>query len=101
MPLSEHEVLTIAEYARIELAPDELHDMCAYLNTAIEMIEPVLSYGDADVEPTFHPTGDLANVMGDDAPQPSLPLDETLENASSTHERYFRVPSILGDGGEA
>lgn len=100
MALSEKDVAGIAEYARIGLTPDELAEMTTYMNEAIGMLEPVLQYGQADVPPTFHPIGDLSNVMGTDEPRPGLPLDEALKDAASTRERYFRVPSILG-GGEA
>lgn len=101
MALSENDVRGIADYAHIGLTPEELTEMTAYMNDAIGMFEPVLQYGDADVPPTFHPIGDLSNVMGTDAERPGLPVDVALSDAASTRERYFRVPSILGDGGEA
>ncbi len=74
MALSEKDVRGIAEYAKIDDLPD--------------------------VEPTFHPIGSLSNVMGDDLREPErdLPLDVALENAGSARDRYFRVPSILGEG---
>ncbi len=100
MALSERDVRGIAEYARIGLTPDELTEMTTYMNDAIGMLEPVLQYGEADVPPTFHPIGDLSNVMGTDVERPGLPIDAALEDAASTRDRYFRVPSILG-GGEA
>ncbi len=100
MALTEKDVAGIAEYARIGLTPDELTEMTTYMNDAIGMLEPVLQYGEADVPPTFHPIGDLSNVMGTDVERPGLPIDAALEDAASTRDRYFRVPSILG-GGEA
>lgn len=102
MALSKDDVRGIAEYARIALEGDELEQMTAYLNDAVDMLAPVLEYDLPDIEPTFHPIGDLANVMREDAElgQRDLPLDEALENAASTHDRFFRVPSILGEGGE-
>ncbi len=100
MALTEKDVAGIAEYARIGLTPDELTEMTTYMNDAIGMLEPVLQYGEADVPPTFHPIGDLSNVMGTDVERPGLPIDVALEDAASTRDRYFRVPSILG-GGEA
>ena len=38
--------------------------------------------------------------MRDDGLEPArdLPLDVALENAGSARDRYFRVPSILGEG---
>ncbi len=100
MALTEKDVAGIAEYARIGLTPDELTEMTTYMNDAIGMLEPVLQYGKADVPPTFHPIGDLSNVMGTDVERPGLPIDVALEDAASSRDRYFRVPSILG-GGEA
>lgn len=102
MALSREEVRGIADYARIALADDELAEMTDYLNDAVRMLEPVLAYDVPDVEPTFHPIGDLANVMRADAEEPERGLDlpRALGNAASTRDRCFRVPSILGEGGD-
>lgn len=99
MALSERDVRGIADYARIALTDEELTEMTAYMNGAITgVLEPVLQYGEADVPPTFHPIGDLSNVMGADvADDPrALPIDVALSNAGASRDRYFRVPSILG-----
>ena len=100
MALSEKDVRGIAEYAKIALTDDELTEMTAYMNNAVSILEPILQYDLPDVEPTFHPLGSLSNVMGDDELEPArdLPLDVALENAGSARDRYFRVPSILGEG---
>lgn len=99
MALSERDVRGIADYARIALTDEELTEMTTYMNGAITgVLEPVLQYGEADVPPTFHPIGDLSNVMGADvADDPrALPIDVALSNAGASRDRYFRVPSILG-----
>ena len=100
MALSEKDVRGIAEYAKIALTDDELTEMTAYMNNAVSILEPILQYDLPDVEPTFHPIGSLSIVMGDDELEPArdLPLDVALENAGSARDRYFRVPSILGEG---
>ena len=100
MALSEKDVRGIAEYVKIALTDDELTEMTAYMNNAVSILEPILQYDLPDVEPTFHPIGSLSNVMGDDELEPArdLPLDVALENAGSARDRYFRVPSILGEG---
>ena len=100
MALSEKDVRGIAEYAKIALTDNELTEMTAYMNNAVNILEPILQYDLPDVEPTFHPIGSLSNVMGDDELEPArdLPLDVALENAGSARDRYFRVPSILGEG---
>ena len=67
MALTEKDVRGIADYACIALTEEELADMTAYMNDAVSMLEPILQYADEDVAPTFHPIGDLSNVMRADA----------------------------------
>ena len=101
MALTREEVRGIAEYARIALTEDELDEMTAYLNEAVELLEPIRAFDLAGVEPTFHPIGHLTNVMREDVPdehERSLGLDAALANAASAQGRFFRVPSILGAG---
>lgn len=100
MALTETDVRDIADYARIALTDDELTEMTAYMNDAVNMLEPILAYDLPDVEPTFHPIGDLSNVMREDAlePERDIPRDVALENAGSARDGSFRVPSILGEG---
>ena len=99
MALTENDVRGIAEYARIALEGDELTEMTAYLNDAVDMLEPVLAYNLPDVDPTFHPIGSLSNVMREDAADAdrAFTIDEALGNAGSARDRSFRVPSILGE----
>ena len=103
MALTREDVAGIADYARIALTEDELTEMTAYMNEAVDLLQPIREYDLEGVEPTFHPIGDLSNVMGADVVDDSvraLPIDEALKNAPSAHDRYFRVPSILGDSEE-
>lgn len=99
MALTQEDVRGIADYARIALEGDELAQMTDYMNDAVQMLEPVLAYNLPDVDPTFHPIGDLTNVMRADASAPArdLAIDAALANAGSTRDRSFRVPSILGE----
>ena len=101
MPLTKQDVAGIADYARIALTDAELDQMTAYMNDAIALLEPILEYDLDDVEPTFHPIGELTNVTRDDATAPGLSLEQALANAASTRDRTFRVPAILADGGAA
>lgn len=100
MPLSKEDVAGIADYVRIALDEQELAEMTSYMNEAIALLEPIRTYDLEGVEPTFHPIGELSNVMGTDVvddPPRALPVDVALANAASTQGCYFRVPSILGD----
>ncbi|MBM6774994.1 Asp-tRNA(Asn)/Glu-tRNA(Gln) amidotransferase subunit GatC [Olsenella profusa] len=102
MPLTREDVAGIADYARIALTDAELDEMTTYMNEAVALLEPIRQYDLEGVEPTFHPIGDLSNVMAADVPDDDvrhLPVDVALKNAGSSRERSFRVPSILGDQG--
>lgn len=102
MALTTEDVAGIADYARIALTPDELQEMTTYMNEAVALLEPIREYDLDGVEPTFHPIGDLSNVMGADVADTTdraLDIDTALFNAGSARDRYFRVPSILGDDG--
>ena len=46
-----------------------------------------------DVEPTSHPL-DVVNVLDEDEPAPSLPLDEALHNAPDPEDGFFGVPAV-------
>ena len=100
MALTEQDVRGIADYARIALDDAELAEMTAYMNDAVAMLEPILDYDLPDVEPTFHPIGDLSNVMRPDRAESGrdLSIEAALGNAASSRDRSFRVPSILGEG---
>lgn len=102
MPLTREDVRGIADYARIALTEQELDEMTAYMNEAVELLEPIRQYDLEGVEPTFHPIGGLSNVMAGDEPDDEvrhLPVDVALENAGARRDRSFRVPSILGEAG--
>ena len=102
MALTTEDVAGIADYARIALTPDELQEMTTYMNEAVALLEPIREYDLDGVEPTFHPIGDLSNVMGADVADTTdraLDIDTARSNAGSARDRYFRVPSILGDDG--
>ena len=102
MALTTEDVAGIADYARIALTPDELQEMTTYMNEAVALLEPIREYDLDGVEPPFHPIGDLSNVMGADVADTTdraLDIDTALSNAGSARDRYFRVPSILGDDG--
>jgi aspartyl-tRNA(Asn)/glutamyl-tRNA(Gln) amidotransferase subunit C len=101
MPLTREDVAGIAAYARIALTDVELDEMTAYMNDAIALLDPIIDYDLDGVEPTFHPTGDLANVVREDTVVAGLSLEEALANAASIRGRSFRVPAILAVGGSA
>ena len=96
--VTEQDVRRIAEYARIGLTDDELPQMTADLNSIIDSLKPITEYDLEGVEPTFHPIGDLSNVMREDVEGTSFTQDEALSNAPAKQDGSFLIPSILGGG---
>ena len=99
VPLSHQDVAAIADYARIGLTDAELDAMTSYMNDAIALLDPILEYDIAGVEPTYHPIGDLANVVRDDVVVAGLSLREALANVPDSQDRFVRVPAILTESG--
>ena len=99
--LTRDDVAALCDYARIALTEEEQDEMCAYLNEAISLLDPILAYDLSDVEPTFHPVGDVCNVTREDEAVRGLSLEEALGNARARSGRFFRVPAVLSDGGAA
>ena len=96
--VTQEDVRGIAEYARIALDEEELAQMTVDLNAIIDSLAPITEYDLEGVEPTFHPIGDLSNVVREDVETPSLPRDEVLANAPKKQDGAFLIPSILGAG---
>lgn len=98
--LSERDVRGIAEYARIGMTDDEIAQMTVDLNNIIESLKPITEYDLEGVEPTFHPIGDLSNVMREDVEVAGFTQEEALANAPQRQDGCFLIPSILGEGGD-
>lgn len=96
--VTEQDVRRIAEYARIGLTDAELPQMTEDLNAIIESLKPITEYDLEGVQPTFHPIGDLSNVMREDVEGTSFTQEEALSNAPAAQDGSFLIPSILGGG---
>lgn len=98
--LTEADVRSIAEYARIGMTEDEVAAMTVDLNSIIDSLSPITEYDLEGVEPTFHPIGGLANVMRDDVERAGFTQEVALANAPRQQDGAFLIPSILGEGGD-
>lgn len=95
-PLSREDVAHVARLARLDVSDDELERFTEQLGAVLEHAADVASLDTAGVPPTAHPL-DLANVLRDDTPTPSLDRAEVLAMAPAAEGGRFRVPKILGD----
>lgn len=96
--LTEKDVRGIATYARIGLTGEEVTSMTEDLNNIIDSLKPITEYDLEGVEPTFHPIGNLSNVMREDVEGESFTQEEALANAPKQQDGSFLIPAILGGG---
>ena len=84
----------VAKLARIELQDDEKEKFAEQLDAILQYIQKLDELNTDDVEPTSHVLP-LVNVMREDEPRPSLPIDKVLLNAPDHEDGHFKVPAVL------
>lgn len=94
MRIKNEEVSYIARLSRLHLSDEETETFGSQLNTIIEYVEQLNSLDTGNTEPTSH-VMPLNNVMRDDIPAASLPVEDALNNAPDSTEKFYRVPKII------
>lgn len=84
----------VAKLARLELTDDEKARLRDQLGQILEHAAAVGEVAADDVPPTASPIP-RANVLREDEPEPSLPVDEALRNAPDRDGARFKVPRIV------
>ena len=99
--LTRADVEHVAHLARLGLSDAELARLEGELNHILEQYAVLATVDTDHIAPTAQ-TIELANILRDDAPRPSLSVDDALANAPERSGGHFIVPAILGgDGGGA
>lgn len=91
MAISRDGVLHVARLARLELSDEEVERFGEQLSAILEAVGKVAELDLTGVEPTSHPL-DLVNVWAEDAPRPSLTVEEALASAPDRDRAFFRAP---------
>ena len=86
-------VLHIAKLAQLELTDQEVETFTTQLTSIVSYIEQ-LTKVEEPVEPFSFPTF-LSQPLRPDRVQPSLPPEESMQNAPDQKKNLFRVPRIL------
>lgn len=94
MKITTEDVKYIAGLSRLFISDNEIEMFRGQLNSIIEYVEQLNSLDTSNVEPTSHVIP-LNNVMRDDIPAASLPVEEALKNAPDSTEKFYRVPKII------
>ena len=95
MAITREQVAHVARLARLALTDEELERFGEQLSAILEAVGKVAELDLRDVPPTSHPL-DLVNVLADDEPRPSLPLEDALANAPDPDGGFFAVPARGG-----
>jgi aspartyl-tRNA(Asn)/glutamyl-tRNA(Gln) amidotransferase subunit C len=90
--LSRDQVLHVARLARLELSEEEVDRFGGELSKVLDYIGTIGELDLEQVPPTSHVVA-VENVLREDAPRPSLPVEVALESAPDAAPGGFRVPS--------
>jgi aspartyl-tRNA(Asn)/glutamyl-tRNA(Gln) amidotransferase subunit C len=94
MSITNQDVDHVAKLARLNLTDEEKHLFTEQLNAILKYAEQLNTLDTKDVKPTTHVL-ELANVMREDQPHESLPIEKVMLNAPDEEEDHFRVPAII------
>ena len=98
--LTRADVEHVAHLARLGLTEEELARLEGQLNHILDQYA-VLASLDTDRIPPTAQTIEVANILREDAVQPSLAAEDALLNAPERSGDHFVVPAILGGGGSS
>ncbi len=94
MSIDKKTVQYVAHLARIELEDKEVEKLSLQLKDILDFIDTLGRVDTAEIKPTSHILP-IQNVLREDIPRESLPLEKTLKNAPSKEGNFFTVPKVI------
>lgn len=94
MSLSKETVKYVADLSRIELKSEELEKLSKQLQDILDFINKLTELDITNINPTSHILP-INNVLREDSPVESLPVDNALLNAPSRKGNFFGVPKVI------
>lgn len=94
MAITKETVEYVAHLARIELNRKELEKVSQQLQDILDFIDRLKKADIKDINPTSHILP-IDNVLRQDTPGESLPVDKALRNASQREGSFFVVPKVI------
>jgi aspartyl-tRNA(Asn)/glutamyl-tRNA(Gln) amidotransferase subunit C len=88
--VSERDVAHIAELADLGIDHEELVPFTRQFNAILDYFD-ILDRAPGG-EP---PAPDLVNVMREDEPGPSLPVEDVLRNAGAAEDGFIKAPKVM------
>ena len=94
MPLSKETVQYVANLSRIALTPEELEKLSQQLQAILGFIDQLSQADIKDISPTSHILP-ISNVLRNDLPAGSLPVEKALANSPQKKDNFFVVPRVI------
>jgi aspartyl-tRNA(Asn)/glutamyl-tRNA(Gln) amidotransferase subunit C len=94
-PITPETVRHVARLSRLALADEQIARYAGQLESIRHYVEKITQADVGGVEPMAHAVP-LTNVLRNDVVEPSLPLEQVLQNAPESDGRFFKVPKIFG-----
>lgn len=94
MAITRETVEYVANLSRIELKAEELDKLSGQLKGILDFIDKLSKIDIEKIEPTSHILA-LKNILRQDSPGESLPVNRTLENAPRKQDNFFVVPKVI------
>ncbi len=84
----------VAANARLELSEKEVEKFAVQFKDILEAFSRLDEVDTNNVDIMLQPV-ELKNVLRDDTPKPSLPIEEALANTQHKKDGYFKGPRAL------
>ena len=82
--------------SRIELTDEQVERFGRQMADIVAYMDKLQQLDTEGVEPMAHPLS-VQNVLAQDVPQASLPVEQALANAPDRVEDFYRVPKVIGE----
>jgi aspartyl-tRNA(Asn)/glutamyl-tRNA(Gln) amidotransferase subunit C len=94
MAINKEVVDHVAYLARIQLSEEETGNLAKQLEGIVAFIDALKDVNVEQISPTSHILA-VQNVLREDVPGQSLPIDKVLMNAPQPEGDFFGVPKII------
>lgn len=94
MKLSSHEVVYVANLARLEISAEEKEKFTLQLNDILLYIDKLNKLDTKGVAPMSHAIA-VTNAFREDKIADSLGTEKSLANAPDARGEFFRVPKVI------
>ena len=98
MALTSHDIVRVANLARLQLRPDETERVLGQLNGFFKLVVQMEAVNTDGVQPLAHPAailGDVALRLRDDTPSEPNQRDISQFSAPAVERGLFLVPKVI------